>query len=193
MMVAMVAVALSGCSNNPVGPPSAVTNQFPLTVGSTWTYAVFDSIAQQADTVTVTALKQTSVSASGATYLWTYRYSNRIDSVTVVSNADTVNYLIPNAALPRMTFVFPLVAGQSLQGLYYRGSVGAGSASVPAGTFPNSFEVFEQPYEGNFYGGTTCWIAPHIGIVKEQIQWLITVSNQRENTTWQLISYSIAR
>ena len=63
-------------------------------------------------------------------------------------------------------------------------SVSSAGVSVPAGTFANSYQVLEQPYEGNFYGGTTYWIAPNIGIVKEQIQWQVTVDNQRANTTW---------
>lgn len=191
----MTGLFLSACSNDQVGPPSTVTTQFPLSIGSTWTYAIYDSIAQQADTVKVTAYKQLSTSSAGSTYLWTYQYRNRLDSVYVVTVADTVSYYYSSLAngLPAASFAFPMEAGQPWHSYYYSTSVTSANISVPAGSFANSFQIFEVPHEGNFYGGTTYWFAPNVGIVKEHMQWFVTVDNERENSTWQLLSYFIAQ
>ncbi len=194
MTMVMMGIFLSACSNNQVGPPSAIMSQFPLTIGSTWTYAIYDSIAQQADTVKVTAYKQISASSSGATHLWSFQYRSRLDSVYVVAAADTVNYYSSlGNGFPAITLAFPMEAGQPWHSAYYNISVTTANVSVPAGSFLNSYQVFEVPHEGNFYGGTTYWLVPRVGIVKEQMQWFVTVNNERENTTWQLLSYSIAQ
>ncbi len=196
LIMAVLSFGLSACTNNQVGPRVVFSSQFPSSVSSAWTYAIYDSIAHQADAVTVSVHDKISASSTGATYIWIYRYSTHTDSIYVVTTGDTIGYyyILGDNQSPFIKLIFPLKVGQTWAAPYNSFTVEAeDTLSVPAGSFSNAFRVFDQPHEGNFYGGTTYWIVPQIGIVKERLQWFVTVDNERENQTWQLLSYAIAK
>ena len=201
-VLALTLLSVSSCTNTQVGPPNGASDLFPLSLGSQWTYSIYDSVAKRADTVHV-VLDATQQSVAGTyAYLWLYEYTTHTDSMYSVISGDTIDFYSPyqfhyllsgSPQFPSLTFVFPIDSGQTWQTPSYSISVTEGSISVPAGSFPSSLGVYDQPHIGNAAGGTTYWLAPGVGIVQEDIRWTEHIHNTQGNATWQLLSYSIAR
>jgi hypothetical protein len=184
---------LFGCSNNGVEPSNKKLTNYPTSVGSVWRYAVYDSIAQKADTVKVTINSQISSSAISSKYLWLYNYSDYTDSVYVIISGDAIKYfsVSKSSQVPTKVFYYPLKEGAKYSDSYYSIDVTIESVSVPVGKFDGIYRIYEHPYIGNLYGGSTFWIAPDIGILKEQLKWHDTMSGELVNKTWELLSHTI--
>ncbi|MEK9137923.1 MAG: hypothetical protein AAB393_12430, partial [Bacteroidota bacterium] len=61
---------------------------FPNTIGTRWTYAIYDSLAQRADTAVVTVLGQTVLPNIGSATIWRTAYRSRTDSQYVKVSGD---------------------------------------------------------------------------------------------------------
>lgn len=176
-----------------MAPEPDAINGFPLAVGSKWTYAIYDSVAMRADTVEVTIDNKIVTSLTRTVYLWRYQYRTHADSLYVVPSGDTVLfYRTSKFQYVPIMFVFPLAVGHgwrrpSADTFYVAAKE---STLTPAGTFANSFRIFQQPFEGNFYGGTTYWLAPDVGMVRKRERWHVTIGDEFVDITWQLLSFS---
>lgn len=62
------------CKDSVVTPKPDAVDGFPLAVGSKWTYAIFYSVSQQADTVDVTIVSKNTISSTKVIYIWRYVY-----------------------------------------------------------------------------------------------------------------------
>jgi len=195
--ISVIAIYFLSCSNNEVGPSNTLSIQIPLSVGSTWTYAIYDSVAHNADTVKVTVHDKISSTFSGYTYLLLYHYSKHIDSLYAVVSMDTLYYYTTTDIVnPLMKFVFPLKEEQGWHALGYSISVRKENIVVPADTFKNCYAVYQQPNIGNQSGGITYWIVPGVGMVEKHIliiERLSPPANGLTNITWKLLSYFIAK
>ncbi len=180
-----VSIALAGGRT-----PSVFDLQdFPNTSGTTWTYAVYDSLTHQADTAVVTVFGQTILPNTRWATLWQIAYRTRIDSAYVIISGDTVA-IYSNGDI--RTFVFPLAVGQAWKGPFFLDSTRvtqSGSISVPAGSFQNGFRTVRTTRAPNQYGRDDVWLVPRVGIVDVH---LTAVGFSFRNTTWELLTYHIA-
>jgi hypothetical protein len=169
--------------------PGFLASDFPNSVGSKWTYATYDSISQMRDTVEVSILGTIPLPNATLATQWQYKYSSRVDTLTVVQYSDTIEFrsytLVP-------TFIFPLQVGNGwgTQDVDTFTVALQDTISVPVGSF-SSYRVDQQsllPNDGSFF---QYWVAPKVGIVKQFQRQFLTISPKRTKTTWILLSYSI--
>jgi hypothetical protein len=170
--------------------------QFPMGVGSRWVYAVRDSLANRLDTVRIRILGTTDFPGDRRASMWQYRSRSSVDTQFVIRAGDTISfYRSRSPESVTAVFVFPLVPGRSWS-VIPPGTMTVKrifTAFIPAGRFHRSFEVSSRPAVRNSMGGTTYTLAPNVGIVRMQITSINTLTDQRENILWQLLSWKIAR
>src|SRR5512142_1782415 len=96
-----------GCITPQDIPQTTVQEAFPLTIGSHWTYATYDTVTSQRDTVVVTVV-QSSISPSGdTTYACTYRHKLKTDTSYVRVKNDTVVFATDET--PPVSFILPFL------------------------------------------------------------------------------------
>jgi|GEM_PF-3115184 len=202
----------SGNSTNSVGQSS-----FPLTPGSTWTYAIYNSVPVPPgrDTVQVSILK-TDTTLGKIQSLWELKYTGNVgyvgtDSITVMFSGNTLHFDFPQGVVSgTQSIVFPLIVGKkwtvpikiSTQSTISRYSVvSKDTVSWQGGTFNRSYQVVQKAsikLENDGIHATTndttnYWIEPGIGIVKihqyEHRGSVTSAADYFSNTTWTLLSY----
>jgi len=159
-----------------------------MAVGDSWTYAVFDSLGNTLDTVSVT------VESPGAdlrqfSSVWVFKGTSYHDTMyVVVENSSVMMFEDPRSLQTGATITFPLVEGASW-GKSPDSTVvySATDVSVPAGTFDDAFRVDRHAVGFNYRLDSQRWIVPDIGIV----QWDRTEFNLGPalNQRWVLMSY----
>lgn len=84
-------------------------HEFPTSIGSQWKYAVYDSLAQQRDTLVVTILGRTVLPGDIPAFIWQFAYRSRIDTQYVSTLADTVRFYTSSFdEWSQPNYVFPL-------------------------------------------------------------------------------------
>lgn len=163
---------------------------FPNRRGSSWTYTVYDSIAQRADTLVVTILRDT-IYSGVASSMWRLAYRARVDSQYVFITNDTVRIAPSERSYLITKYVFPFRAGARWQGDFAtQTSIVAqiGPLVSRQQSFARAFNVVETWSLLNDRGTVSTWLVPGIGIVKlHRQQWGFSVVN----STWELLSFSI--
>jgi len=172
------------------------SNYIPMSLNSSWTYAVYDNRTKSADTVKVTIIDTFSIrcrgtQCEGKVTLWEFRYNNRIDTSSVTYVNDTFN---SNSAYSRSGFVlvFPLEVGK-----YWLNSavidssevLGIDTLIVPAGKFANSYHIQYHMAMLDNDILNDYWIVPDVGFVSLHL-YQFGISNFI-NETWQLLYYHI--
>lgn len=171
----------------------------PLTVGSTWTYAIHDStdsVTQIYDTVRVSILQTRSTSGKIRS-LWQVKYARPLkwypqtDTMTISIHMDTL-FCEGAQPLTPLMLVHPFTVGNKW--LYYLYSV-VSEDTIPwrGGVFDNSYHVSRPPVEGEAFGSNNYWIEPHVGLVKflDFGGGSGNASAPPEWDTWTLLSYKI--
>ena len=161
---------------------------FPNTIGTSWTYAIFDSLGRQADTAVVTVAGQTIHAHYGPVTAWRTTYRNRTDSQYVRISGDTMTIYEDNDA---RSYIFPLSVGQQWSGLFLVDTstvTQRGNICVPAGTFQNGFKVESTVRGFNIRYRKSVWLVPRVGIVDIQVTF---VGIGLETTTWTLLTYHV--
>lgn len=170
-------------------------DDFPLTVGSRWRYAVYDSLRMAPDTVGVVIASKSTRLDGTASYLWQYSHRTFIDTVYVLVRADTLRFVPgPSSSyLGISELVLPLKVGSSWSLLDESAVIeDTESVTVPAGTFASCFRVVQAGVCCNDYSRYQCWIKPQIGIVRQLNSLFISVDLQgRRLEAWQLLSYDV--
>ncbi len=183
-----------GCLKNGTGSLIAFeSDQFPLEVGDTWTYEVFDSTAQRTDTMEFRVLSHRGNFAYKIVTMERRSWRFGILRFEVSRALDTVRFdyghLYPN----RM--VFPLVMGRDWKpdDSFPYGNLKVEAIeelSVPAGAFSGVYRIDERTFIPNDDTRRTCWVARNVGILKAEYRNLFTLDNSVQRETWTLIFYS---
>jgi len=180
------------CSEHTTEPPIQddivfEISEFPNTTGTEWTYAYYDSLSSTADTVKVIVHAQ-----QNGFRLWQYIYRDKIDSLYVQIEKDTVNIFNSyfSSTYPAAVFVFPIEEGSSWDGKMFTHKsevIGRDTVITDAGEFTNAWLVREQWGALNDYGYINTWLVPNVGIVKKyHFGWSFGTANN----TWELLEYA---
>ncbi len=185
-------VKLFSCNEPELGKQVVDAGNFPLSLGSTWKYAIYDSTKHRADTVVVSITDSTYLSDGTAAAVWQYAYSHSVDTQYVAQSRDSILvYRSPDVRSLSMVLVLPLEVGrQWLNSPPGSMKVTAReNVDVPGGSFARALRVEQHPFIGNFYGGTTYWFVPDVGLVRMHRAWMDTMADDRVNTVWELLSF----
>jgi hypothetical protein len=168
---------------------------FPLSVGSTWTFATYDSISLARDTVEVRIIGTTQVSNGMPATLWRYKYTNRVDTLIVARYSDTVVFY-SHAHAPMLLFPMKVgnAWGRQLVDTFTVASEMLVSLPSRLGAIIayHAFIVEQKSLLPNDYSSFEYWVVPNIGIVKMLQQDFVTVELTRTNITWTLLYNSIS-
>jgi hypothetical protein len=190
----LVGAGAAGCSDSTTRP--SAQEDFPNAVGTRWVYAVYDSLAGEADTVDVRVTDQVTIQVWGGTQTATrwhltspkrdeYRYAAfNADTVRVWGGSETEPYYID------FIYVFPLRVGDRW-GLPV---CGGDSISVEASrlqTVPGfgervAYDLYVAGGCLNDYFIKDQWFAPGIGLVEARF---LEFGFGFRNETWNLIAY----
>ena len=182
----------TGCLTPEVAPETTLQIEFPLTVGSHWTYATYDSVSQQRDTILVT-VDSRSVGSSGDTvYRCTYRHRAFTDSSIVRVKDDTV--LFATDETPPVNFLLPFTSVDhwNLDQSSTVRILGVGTETVPGGRFVEAIHIRQQSLLPNDKSIYEYWVAPGFGIVHFHDGTSLPAVNKIHKTNWVLLSCWIA-
>ena len=209
ILISTVAL-VTGCNLFGSKQSTNLTSSFPLTPGSTWTYAVYDSTAPpKQDTLQVSIL-QTDTTSGKIQSLWEFKYTDHTDTITVVSSGSTLHFAFPQGFASPQGFavtkiVFPLEVGKKWSDDTSGYSVvSKDTVSWSGGTFNESYQMV-QKINAHLDKGTitywsdkgtiTYWMEPNIGLVKahynEGFGTTPTGPFSSYYATWTLLSYKI--
>jgi hypothetical protein len=178
-----VAVSVSSCVEMRDIYRARVNAQFPLEVGSVWTYAYYDSLSECTDTLTVSVISAYQISDGSFQYVWQFTSASGTTMCPVVLSGTTVRFPQKTPFGPKgVTFDFPLEDA-------YRP---AGKVVVPAGSFPITFLNEYPSHIPHEYNHFQCWISPGVGIVMVRTRIFETFSGHHALEVFELISYRTA-
>ena len=184
--------ALCSCSSNTSALSSmksaVAIDQFPMAIGDSWTYAVYDSMNSTLDTVIVT-IENPSSADRQFTGMWVFKGETYRDTMYArIQDNSVMLYETPVSSQPSVTLVFPLAEGASWGKKPDTTVVSSEVAlDVPAGTFDDAFLVDRYAVSFNYRLYSKRWIVPDVGIVlweKKEFN-LGPAVNKR----WVLINY----
>ena len=212
MILFLVFMSFKSCK------PSDKSNElsiddFPMTVGSQWTYVRTDTLIRQIgrreptyvteiETVTIEVVRTDKKKKKEIISKWVRTFNAEIDTQNVIFNKDTLEFMYPdNPAGSFFTFKipFPLKVGNRWYGWYGeppRDSfkvVQEESLEVPAGKFGQVYLIERGIFIPNNGGYYKCWIVPEIGIVKMSRWSQNTLGREYEVEDWDLIGYDIKK
>ena len=200
LLVITVGIVLVGCSESDkaeiTGPEAVFSiDQFPMKVGTQWTYSVHETISDTHDTITIGIIDTTTVFDEPAT-IWVSvgrDYDPGLQFVTVVG--DTVKFYCDRCAVPHRMFVFPVEVGNSWG---FSSSFGAENCAVlpdttinvSAGNY-NTATVSQVliPIQLDLVLYSTTWLAPDVGVVRYELKSGFRIADTW--TIWELLEYNI--
>jgi hypothetical protein len=189
-------VKFFACNKPTPGDQAFPIEQFPLTIGSTWKYAIRDSVMQTLDTVLVSVVDSTILSDGTTAAVVQYAYGRSVEMQYVALSGDSLlTYKSPDVRNLSMILVFPMELGRQWT-TSPPGSMkvtARESVNVPGGSFAGALRIEQHPFIGNFYGGTTYWFAPGTGLVRMHRSWMDTMADTRVNVIWELVSFQKAK
>jgi len=187
-------------------------DDFPMTVGSQWTYLRTDSLAYymgyrtpsytvRIETVTVQITRAHKKKRKEIITEWVRTFPSKVDTQYVVIKKDTLRLLTSMDPTERhvvFQFIFPLKAGKSWNGPYPFPSdsskvVQPEPIEVAAGKFTEAFLISREIWSPNSLGHRKYWIVPKVGIVKMSKSNLFTLGPEYNAETWELIKYDIRK
>lgn len=172
--------------------------QFPNKEGTQWVYEFFDSLLNEYDTVTVTIADTLPVDSGEPMRLWTYHFSDSVDTQYVVTADNWIGFFSDTLyQIINVAYQFPLAVGRSW-GIYTSqiipipDVIEKDTIIVPAGSFGGGFhhEWFEV-WIPNDYRTINTWLVPEVGIVQQTRHDFGLGLNRY--IRWKLLSYNIVR
>lgn len=191
-------IAFLGCEDDPVGSATDLINptlaNFPLGVGSEWTYRRTDSVAATVTTVTVTIDAALPGSPGSSALRWLLDDGTVVDTLIVTTTGDTVTIEgTPQLFIAYLgRYVFPFVAGDGWRGLSPSDSVRVLSAlplRTPVQRFDRAFEIERELVIPNQIATWTHWFVPNIGVV--QLTFREQFFGDSQNESWELTGYRL--
>jgi len=165
---------------------------FPNNVGNYWKYKYVDSLSNVSSFVDVNIIGETILPNGQNAKIWTYTYTDHVDTSFVYQVGDTVKFLNQNFNIFN-TYVIPL----QLNNKWQNWSLDIDSIQVMQQdtfilnnqTFDNSFLLEENGVGPNWGRWTSEWFSPNIGMLtkikKEFLFGLI------DNSYWELVEYHL--
>jgi hypothetical protein len=176
-------------------------DQFPLEVGSEWTYETFDSALNKYDTMNMTITDTVTIWGGTEATIWVQTYSDFVDTqyVVVIDNRiyvyeDTLLYWgSPEQVYMPNYYEFPLAIGR-YWGIDFFAPIpdviDKGRIKVPAGTYENGF-LHAFSWSGfNYHVYIEAWLVPEVGIVSQRL--VVYDFGPMFVTTWKLLSFNLA-
>lgn len=190
--------SLVSCEDEPINSSLDTTNptlaNFPIGVGSEWTYRRTDSLAATVTTVTVTIDAILPSIPSVAATQWLVSDGSGEDTLVVTIAGDSVTLdgspQYAQGLLGR--YVFPFIVGDRWPGLSPVDTVrvvSRGRTVTPVQTFDNAFEIERELQLPNQVTTWTHWFVPDIGIVK--LSYRDFLFGPVANETWELTGYRL--
>ncbi len=188
----LCSVIAVGCLTPTAIPETTLQEQFPLTVGSRWTYATYDSLSQQRDTVLVTVVSSTTSSSGDTAYVCSYRHRTFADSTVVHVKNDTV--LFATDATPSVSLLLPFtsVSSWTLDQSSTMKILGVGTDAVPAGMYVEAIHIQQHSMRPNDNSIYDYWIAPGFGVIQVYDETSLAAGSTIHKTNWVLLSCWIA-
>ena len=192
-------------------PKEFLTKEFPMTVGSQWTYLRTDTLIRsigrkdpiyvtEMETVTVKITKTNKKKQKEIISEWIRTFNTEVDTQNVILKKDTLEFMTPsNPAGSYFTFkiAFPLKAGNRWFGRYgepppdsYK-VVQPESLEVEAGTFADTYLIERGIWIPNNSIYFKYWVVPNIGIIK--IHKWDQYFGEYQTEDWELIRYDIRK
>ncbi len=164
---------------------------FPNMIGDSWTYSVYDSLADELDTVNVNIAGEKILPSSVISKIWTFEGGNFNDTNYFAFYGDTLKiFKKDDLVYPAEQIIFPLFPNKVW------GSYGDTSRvksvemiDVEAGNFSNAYHINRNAYSLNFQLLEDIWLVPGVGIVKKN-KFEVSLGPV-ENSNWKLLNYNI--
>ena len=191
-------------------------DDFPMTVGSQWTFVRTDSLFEYGDpkrtvvkeTVTVQIANEHSVNSKEKILEWIRTFDNTVDTEYAVIQGDTImlaTSMDPVKSSVVFHFVFPIKIGKGWSGpSSFRNSdyymvMEPESVLVPAGNFATAYLIRRITGDLSNLGLIKYWVVPKIGIVKMTRSNLLILGKEYYPTSsayekiaiWELIEYKV--
>jgi hypothetical protein len=186
------------CTKNfPSNTNTFSSEAYPNKVGDHWVYQFSGGYNIYVDVIGESRLPD-----GESANVWTYNYTNYVDTAYVVSNASSVKiYYAPCwSCTPQFTFekqeyIFPFTVNSKW---FTNASYGDTTKvlsnltlNVPAGSFENTFELNRKVgYVTNSWTNDTIFYTPNIGITKLH-QSEFSLGPLLGNGIWELASFSL--
>jgi hypothetical protein len=168
-------------------------HQYPMTVGTRWTYRVLDSLMFVIDTLVVTIVADTITPDGWPGTLWTYDYGSHVNTELVTNHTTSVQ-VQSSITYPTTYYDFPLAIGK-LWGMHFFGLVPEivekGPVSVPAGDFAAGFKHRNSGSGPDYYWSADSWLVPNVGLVRRTLS-VSSLGSAYVTTHWVLTEYEIA-
>jgi hypothetical protein len=189
LLLAFVGLVMSFCKKETLlkSTDNSKALYFPNGVGSYWKYHRYDSITGTSDTIIVTI--QSTVLKNGKTYsVWTYKKSPVVyDSAYVYCTKDSVVFMGTNFQFVENIILIPCTIHSKWNPSGMLGDTTFVIGQEKIGlleTFKLNHRIFGIDVSMN----DDMWLAPNIGIIKEDIKEFNIL--KPKNESWQLIDYS---
>lgn len=164
---------------------------FPNMIGNSWKYSVYDSLANELDTVNVNISGEKILPNSVVSKIWTYSGGNFTDTNYVAFYGDTLKvFKKDDLDYPTEQIVFPLIIGKVWN---FNGDTNRvksiETVNVGAGNFNNAYHIFKKSIGLNFQLVEDLWVVPGVGIVKKNRNEFSL--GPVENSHWELLDYGL--
>ena len=172
-MIFLIPVLFAACENSTEtkNQPPDNTAVFPNMVGDKWIYAVYDSLNNSTDTLTVEIVGTTTSINDKSLKIWLFKSRTFNDSMFVNAGKDTVYFYEDSYAnFVDHKLVFPLEVNNSWINTdqQFDSTVvkGIESVTVPSDTYPDAYRLERFWSSFNVYGYSVTWFVNNVGIVK---------------------------
>ena len=168
-------------------------HEYPMTIGTHWTYNVLDTNMNVIDTLIVTIAADTVTTQGQPATVWTYDYGSRVDSEIVWMSTSSIHHRSPMPFPSTYYCTFPLSIGDEWGVVHIvpvPEIVDKGAVSVPAGDFQAGFLHRWGDNAVNYAWSIDSWLVPNVGLVKRRL----SIANLGPMVTvhWELTDYYIA-
>ncbi len=191
MLIVLLGVAACNDNTDQLADPASnrtfAITEFPNAAGMSWTYSVYDSLAGQTDTATVSVGRDTELVDHTSARMWITTRGLLQETTYVAVHGNTIGFYETRSSGDPEVLIFPLEIGASWgTGVDSNSVVGIDAIDTPQGPSNESFHVWRRVAGLNYGRDTHTWLVPRIGIVKR-------TRNQHDFTppvkeTWLLIS-----
>jgi hypothetical protein len=184
-------------------PPSPYINSdFPTTIGSAWTYAAYDSVSGNRDTVTVKVLSNVASGSSLGVSTWHYTYGNgrgrfntSPDTVYVLSSPTVIRLCLwSDSTGEYFRLRLALKVGEGWRPRFPDSSFVQQMDTIQtnAEIFFNAYHIHQIDLNPNSGSFRDYWVQPKVGIVQERFYVFYTTNlGYKVNTVWRLVAYSL--
>ena len=190
LLLVIICTLTYSCNKDSMNELSNNSSQayYPNTIGSFWKYQRIDSIANSIDTITISI--KSSVLINGRKYkVWTYEKANTVfDTAFIYTSKDSVIISASSYFYSPKVLLIPFRINEK----WSSSGMPRDTSDVLGTTVINNFETFKltrQVFGIDVSLYDVEWIAPYIGIIREDISEFSINKSMKES--WKLLTYSV--